>query len=574
MNIYNLVHSKIIAAVYALAKEYSWEINDVSSVVVEIPNDISHGEIACNVAMLLARAAKKNPRDLAVLIVGELSKNKFFAKLEIAGPGFINLVLNPEAWHNEMSKILSEGDHYGCSDIGKGKKINIEFASPNPTGPMHIGHSRGAIYGDVLARLFQYLGYKVTKEYYVNDAGAQIGHLVKSCLLRYKQICGEEIGEFPKECYPGEYLIEAARELHATYGDSLLKNKDHNQIIRDFTLDYMMRLIRSDLALLGVHHDVFFYESSLHKDHKIEEVVRKLEKSGLVYRGVLEAPRGHDIDEWDPREQLLFKSTDFGDDVDRALQKSDGSWTYFAADIAYLQNKLSRKFDELVLVLGADHIGYQTRITAAFEALRDYPSKFVIKLCQLVNFYKNGEALKMSKRAGNFLTVNEVVEAIGTDTLRFMMLTMRSESVLDFDMEKVREMSKDNPVFYVQYAYARAHSVIENSGISLDTLSEFTNVSLLNTQQELEIIRLLSYWPKQVMSAALNHEPHRIVIYLVNLATKLHALWSKGKDSKDLRFIVDNQPELTKARLTLLKAFITILNSGFHLMGITPTKKM
>jgi arginyl-tRNA synthetase len=574
MNIYDLIHNKIITIINGLSKQYDWNITDTSSVVIEISADISHGEVACNAAMVLARQARKSPRELADLIVKELIKDLLFIKLEIAGPGFINITLSQESWYNEVAKILSYQDNYGRSDIGKNKKINVEFASPNPTGPMHVGHSRGAIYGDVLARLFEYSGYHVTKEYYVNDAGAQIGHLVKSCLLRYMQVCGQAIVEFPKDCYPGDYLIDAAKELHARYGDSLLTNESSNQIIRDFVLDYMMHLIKDDLALLGVHHDVFFYESLLHKENKIEEVVTKLEESGLIYRGTLEAPKGHEVDEWDQREQLLFKSTNFGDDADRALQKFDGSWTYFAADIAYLQNKLFRKYDELALILGADHIGYQSRITSAFKALKDYPVNFTIKFCQMVNFYKNGEVLKMSKRAGNFETVKQVVESIGKDTLRFMMLTMRSESILDFDLEKVKEMSKDNPVFYVQYAYARAHSVIENSGILEDELANFTNISLLQEPQEMEIIRLLSYWPKQVASATTNHEPHRIVIYLINLATKLHALWSKGKDSKSLRFIIEDQPDLTKARLTLLRAFITILSSGFHLIGVTPTKKM
>ena len=346
MNIYDLVHSKIITIVTGLSEQYALGIVDTSAVVVEIPADVSHGDVACNVAMVLARQAKKSPRELAMLIVEDLAKDSLFIKLEVAGPGFINMKLSSESWHNEVAKILSEQDNYGRSQIGKGKRINVEFASPNPTGPMHVGHSRGAIYGDAIARLFQYSGYHVTKEYYVNDAGAQIGHLVKSCLLRYLQICGQEIGEFPKDCYPGDYVIDAAKALYAKYGDSLISNEDHNQIIREFILPYMMALIKSDLALLGVHHEVFFYESSLHKENKIAEALTTLKNSGLIYRGTLEAPKGHDVDEWDSREQLLFKSTDFGDDADRALQKSDGSWTYFAADIAYLQNKLSRKYDE------------------------------------------------------------------------------------------------------------------------------------------------------------------------------------------------------------------------------------
>ena len=579
MDIYEVVRNKIIIVTEVLSVEYGWGDINIDAIVAEVPGDATHGEVATNVAMVLARPAKKSPRDIANLIVAELKKDDFFCQIEIAGPGFINLTLKPEHWYSELSSILREGDNYARSNIGQGKKINMEFASPNPTGPMHIGHARGAIYGDVLASLLQYTGYQVVREYYVNDAGVQMDNVVRSCYLRYSELCGKKIGEFPKSCYPGEYVVDAAKVLRNNHGDTLLELEEDKwqPIIREFALAYMMDLIKSDLLSLGIKHDVFFYETTLHKENKIAAVVQYMEDKNLVYKGVLEAPKGKTTSDWDSREQLLFKSTDFGDDVDRPLQKSDGSWTYFAADIAYLQNKLQRKFDDLMLILGADHIGYQNRLYAACKALNNNELILHIKLCQMVIYLKNGEPLKMSKRAGNFETVKQVVEVVGRDIIRFIMLTIKNDSILEFDLAKVQELSKDNPVFYVQYAHARAHSVLENAESILPNFAiEKSNIdlTLLNSDVELDLIRTLSYWPKQVKLAALHQEPHRITLYLIHLATKFHSLWSKGKDQKSLRFIISDDLELTKARLTLLQAMITIIASGLGLIGVAPIKKM
>ncbi|MCH9753883.1 MAG: arginine--tRNA ligase [Alphaproteobacteria bacterium] len=581
MDIYELVRKKIIDVAQSLAAKDGWQGCNFDAIVAEIPNDITKGEIATNAAMVLARSAKKNPRELGELIIKNLESDAIFLSLELAGPGFINIKLKPQFWLKEIDGILKQGHDYAKSNIGEGKTLNLEFASPNPTGPMHIGHARGAIYGDALASLLKYAGYKVDKEYYVNDAGSQIDMLIKSCYLRYVELCGREIGTFPEGCYPGEYLIDAAKELKDKHSDKLLdaKESEWQPIIREFIIPYMMKVIKADLMLLGVSHDIFFRESSLHKEDKIQEVSEYLKKKGVVYKGVLEPPKGKTTEEWESREQLLFKSTNFGDDMDRPMQKSDGKWTYFAADIAYLQNKLQRKYDELILVLGNDHIGYTSRISAACQALNNGVLNLGVKLCQMVIFLKDGKPFKMSKREGNFETVKDVVNVVGKDIIRFMMLTLRNDSVIEFDLAKVKETSKENPVFYVQYAYARSQSVLNNAEASIPGIlsmveTEQVNLEELHSEIELEIIRTLAYWPKQVNLATIHQEPHRIPIYLINLATKFHSLWSKGKDNKDLRFIIPENIELTKARLTLLKAVTKIIESGLKLIGVTPVEKM
>lgn len=580
MNIYELVRGKILVAIESLAEKNNWCGINFDGIVVEVPNDATHGEMATNAAMLLARPTKKNPRDLAELIIRHIGSDKIFSKLEIAGPGFINITIHSHYWYEEIISIIEQADDYGKLNIGQGKKVNIEFASPNPTGPMHIGHARGAIYGDALALLLKYSGYKVIKEYYVNDAGVQIDNLVKSCYLRYLQLCGKKIGDFPKDGYPGDYLIDAAKELKSQYQYQLAEIEEDKwrPVIRDFVLSYMMKLIKDDLLLLGIEHDIFFYESSLHNQNKIEAVTEYLASRDLVYKGILEEPKGRITAEWEAREQLLFRSTQFGDDMDRPLQKSDGKWTYFAADIAYLQNKLQRNFDELVLILGADHIGYQGRLYAACKVLNNNVLNLHIKLCQMVIYLKDGQPFKMSKRAGNFETVRQVVDIVGRDTLRFMMLTLKNDSILEFDLGKVQETSKDNPVFYVQYAYARSHSVLENAEQSMpgiiSELDDEVDLSLLNSEVELNLIRTLAYWPKQVSLAVTHQEPHRLTLYLIGLATKYHSLWSKGRDDQSLRFIVQENRELTKARLTLLKAVINIIGSGLRLIGVSPVEKM
>jgi arginyl-tRNA synthetase len=581
MNLYDTVRKKVIEVVINLSKQHSWKGINFDAIVVEIPNDTSHGEMATNAALVLSKSARKNPSDIAALILGEITKDPMIYNADIAGPGFINFVLEKKYWYKEVASILNKGHEYGKSNIGKGKKVNIEFVSANPTGPLHIGHARGAVFGDALAILMEHSGYDVTREYYINDAGVQINVLVHSCYLRYRELCGEDIGEFPEGFYPGDYIIDAAKNLKTKHGDNLLKEEEgkRRDIIREFMLKAMMDLVQEDLMLLGIKHDVFFSEETLHAQKKIDEVTEELTKRGLVYKGVLDPPKGKLPDDWEEREQLLFKGTTHADDIDRPLQKSDGNWTYFAADIAYLKEKLGRKYDDLILILGADHVGYQGRMFAAHKALSDGKSTLNIKLCQLVSFLKDGKPLKMSKRSGNFETVRQVVDSIGKDIVRFIMLTIKNDSMIEFDLEKVKETSKENPVFYVQYANARTYSVLGNADNIIPGILDKINVDgvrleLLKRDVELDLIRILSYWPKQVALAAQHQEPHRITIYLINLATKFHSMWSKGKGNKSLKFVLPEDVELTKARLTLLKAVSTIIEGGLNLMGVTPVKKM
>ncbi len=579
MNIYSLTREKIINIITKLAKENDWDETNTQSIVVEIPNDPSHGEISTNAAMILAKYARRAPRDLAVLITEELKQDKTFREIKIAGGGFINLIVNPEAWYNEIKAIIEEKDQYGKINIGKGLTVNVEYGSPNPTGPMHIGHARGSIYGDALASLLAYVGYDVTREFYANDAGKQIQKLVESIYIRYLELCGKYFDDFPKDCYPAQYVIDAAKELKKQYSYQLVDvdQQKKNDIIREFAIERMMDTIKKSLHSLGVKHDIFFYESLLHKENKIAEAIKLLEEQQSLYRGVLEMPKKQMTAEWEEREQLLFKSTKYGDDLDRPLQKSDGSWTYFAAELAYLRNKIKRGFHELILVLGADHIGYQKRIEAACMALNNGKNILDVKLCQLVIFLKDGAPLKMSKRAGQFLTVDQVVKIVGKDALRFMILTRKNDIVMEFDLAKVKEQSKDNPVFYVQYANARGNSVINNAKTQIPEIinkMHQADLSLLCHEQEMELIRLLSYWPRQVEIAATHHEPHRIAFFLQNIAAKFHSFWTVGKTNEDLRFIVPENSSLTAARLTLVQATINIISSGLELLGVTPLKNM
>lgn len=581
MNLYETVREKVIEAVSDLAKKNEWGAINYDAIVVEIPNDTSRGEMATNAALVISKPAKKNPREIASLILESLKKDKMISQADIAGPGFINFVLEKNCWHGEVATILKKGSEYGKSGVGKGKKVNIEFVSANPTGPLHIGHARGAIFGDALASLMEHCGYDVTREYYINDAGVQINVLIHSCYLRYRELCGEEIGQFTEGYYPGDYIIDAAKDLKEEYGEALLNEDEskRSKVIREFMLKAMMDLVREDLLLLGIKHDIFFSESTLHNEKKIEEATKLLQERGVVYKGVLEPPKGKLPEDWEEREQLLFKGSEYGDDTDRPLQKSDGEWTYFAADIAYLQDKLDRKYDDLILILGADHVGYKGRMFAAHKVLSDGKATLNIKLCQLVSYLKDGQPLKMSKRSGNFETVRQVIESIGKDIIRFIMLTIKNDSMLEFDLGKVKETSKENPVFYVQYANVRTYSVLDNADNVIPGILEKldvgeVNLELLNHDIELELIRLLSYWPKQVSLAAQYQEPHRVTIYLINLATKFHSMWNRGKDDKSLKFVLPEDIELTKARLTLLKAVSTIIESGLNLMGVTPVKKM
>jgi arginyl-tRNA synthetase len=552
------------------------------AVTAEPPRDISHGDVSTNAAMVIAKKAGKNPRELAEIIAKEIKNLPEVESVDIAGAGFINLKLKNGIWQSIILDILASGVEYGNSDIGKGQKINVEYVSANPTGPMHIGHARGAVYGDALALLLIKAGFDVTKEYYINDAGAQIDVLAKSAFLRYREALGEEIGDIPAGLYPGEYLKPVGSAMAKQYGKDLLgaNEKEWLPKVRAFAVETMIGMIKNDLADLGIVHDVFTSEKKIQDSGKIEDVLKVLDKKGLLYQGVLEPPKGKQLDDWEPREQTLFRSTDFGDDVDRALKKSDGSYTYFSSDIAYHLDKFERGFNKMVLVLGADHGGYIKRMKAAVLAISDSKAELDIKISQLVNFMEDGVPMKMSKRAGTFTTVRDVIEEVGKDVIRFIMLTRKNDAILDFDLKIVKEQSKDNPIFYVQYANARANSVLRNATAeapeAVDLAKNITIEALarLDNEAELALIRLMASWPRVVEAAAVANEPHRIAFYLQDLAAQFHALWNKGKDDAIMRFILKNDIQLTAARLAMLNAMTNVIESGLSIFNIQPVKEM
>jgi len=555
---------------------------DVSRLTVEAPRDASHGDITTNAAMVLCKGANMKPRDLAEIIKAEIEKLDGVTNAEIAGPGFINCRLDNGFWHGQLGEILKSGTNYGTSDIGAGHKVNVEYVSANPTGPMHVGHGRGAVFGDVLASLLEKAGYDVTREYYINDAGAQVDVLARSLYLRYREALGEDIGEIPEGLYPGDYLVPAAQALAKRDGDKW-KGMDEEQWlspIRDFAISAMMELIREDLSALGVKHNVFTSERELVGAGKVDEAINFLKQKNLIYQGVLEPPKGQKPDDWEEREQTLFKATDFGDDVDRPVQKSDGSWTYFASDMAYHLDKYRRGFSDMIDVWGADHGGYVKRMQAAVKALSDNNGSLDVKLCQMVNLMDAGEPVKMSKRAGTFVTLRDVIDEVGKDVVRFIMLTRKNDAGLDFDFSKVREQSKDNPVFYVQYAHARAYSVLRMAAEELgadgvgDEKVMGADLSLLVDESELALIRLMAAWPRLVETAASAHEPHRMAFYMYDLAAEFHQLWNKGKDDAALRFIIKENVPLTMARLALVRALGSTIASGFNVFGVTPKEEM
>lgn len=551
------------------------------AITVEPPRDASHGDMATNAAMVLAGQAKSNPRAIAEQIAEKLKLVEHVTEVSVAGPGFINLRFAPVYWQQAVSAILTDGGSYGNSAVGDQRHINVEYVSANPTGPLHIGHARGAVYGDALATLLLKAGYKVTKEYYINDAGAQVDVLARSAYLRYREACGETI-EIPAGLYPGAYLIGVGESLKETYGTALLGKAEGEWLadVKAFAIESMMALIKADLLDLGIRHDVFISEKSLHDAGKIPESIELLTAKGLIYRGVLEPPKGKKPADWEEREQLLFKSTDFGDDVDRALQKPDGSYTYFAADLAYAQHKIARGFDTLVYMLGADHGGYRKRMEAAISALSDGKVSTDIKLCQMVHLLKDGEPVKMSKRAGNFETVRDVLDTVGKDILRFIMLTRKSDMVMDFDLDKVKEQSKENPVFYVQYAHARAKSLLRlAAGEQADAHAQSEKpdaalLAMLASPAELALIQLLAQYPRIIEAAAAAYEPHRIAFYAQELAAAFHGLWNLGNGAEELRFIVRDNPQLTAARLSLARAVAVVVASALNVLGVTPAEEL
>ena len=548
----------------------------------EPPRDPSHGDIAINAAMVLAKPAGMNPRDLAQKIVTELEKFEGVEKAEIAGPGFINLTLRNKSWQTQVKLVLAEGEGYGGSSLGVGEKVNIEYVSTNPTGPLHVGHVRGAVFGDALANVLEKVGYEVTREYYVNDAGSQIDTLARSAYHRYGEACGKDMGELAEGMYPGDYLWPVGHALKEEFGEKYLEAEEDQwlAIFRDRATAAMMELIRGDLEVLGIKQEVFFSETKLHEGGGIDRAIEFLEKKGLIYEGVLEPPKGKLPDDWEARPQTLFKATEFGDDVDRALKKSDGSYTYFAADIAYHYDKLERGFKQQIDVLGADHGGYVKRLKAAVKAMSDGEAVLDVRLCQMVRLTKNGKPYKMSKRSGDFITMRDVVDEVGRDVVRFIMLTRKNDAPLDFDFDKVTEQSKDNPVFYVQYAHARVHSVLAKAKAAFcnekfdDYSLQQADFELLDDDSELALIKAIGQWPRVVEQAALSHEPHRIAFYLYDLAAEFHSLWNKGNDNTSLRFIIEGEAELTKARIAMIVAFARIIGSGLKVLGVEPRQEM
>ncbi len=583
MNPYAYIREQVILAIGALA-ETGVVPNDMdfTNLTVEVPRDPTHGDMATNAALILTKQARMKPREIASPLAAHLAELTEVMAANIAGPGFINLRLSDEFWRSQLADVLAAGPAYGNSNIANGAKINVEYVSANPTGPLHIGHVRGAIYGDALANLLAKVGYDVCKEYYINDAGVQIDLLAQSVHLRYREALGEDVGEMPEGMYPGDYLIPVGIAIVARDGDKWrdLPEEEWLDVFRQFSVEAMMDLVREDLKSLGIEQEVFFSEEGLHKDGGIERGVEALRDKELIYTGILEPPKGKTPADWEPRPQTLFKSSEFGDDVDRPLQKSDGTWTYFAADVAYHHDKMQRGFLNMVDVLGADHGGYVKRLNAVVKALSGHQGSLDVRLCQMVRLSRGGKSVAMSKRTGTFVTLKELVDEVGKDVVRFMMLTHKNDAPLDFDFDTATEQSKDNPVWYVQYAHARICSVLRRVRDALPTLSisptDLTGADLgsLTDSAELDLIKQLASWPRAVEVAAQAREPHRISFFLNKLASDFHALWNKGNADPSLRFIIEDDPRVTQARLALIQGVAFVLVSGLAIMGVKPVEVM
>jgi len=548
------------------------------AVTVEPPRDAGHGDMATNAAMVLAKSAGQPPRAIADALAARLQADPRIDAATVAGPGFLNMRLATGQWQQVVRVALTDPD-YGRSTLGQGKRVNVEYVSANPTGPLHIGHTRGAVFGDALASLLDYAGWDVTREYYINDGGAQVDVLARSAFERYREACGLT-PEIAEGLYPGDYLVPVGEAMKQKWGDSLLDREESDWLsdIREFATEKMMDQIRADLASLGVTMDVFYSEKSLYGTGRIEAAIASLDQKGLIYRGTLEPPKGKMPEDWEPREQVLFRSTAHGDDLDRPVAKSDGSWTYFAPDIAYHYDKVTRGFDALIDIFGADHGGYVKRMKAAVSALSDGRVPLDIKLTQMVKLWKNGEPFKMSKRAGNFVLLSDVVEQVGPDVTRFHMLTRKNDAPLDFDFDKVTEQSKENPVFYVQYAYARVNSVLRKAAEAGVDVSDATlgaaNLDGLTHEAELKLAKTIAEWPRLVEIAAKGHEPHRIAFYLYDLASDFHALWNRGNDDTSLRFLQESDPATTQAKIALIRAAAVVISHGLGILGVTPVEEM
>ena len=580
MDVFALFSARIANAMQVLYPEVGADL--LARIVVEPPRDAAHGDLSTNAAMIVAKPLGKNPREVATALVEHFRHDSDVVSVEVAGPGFINFRLDAPVWHQVLRSIAEQGDDYGRSTLGGGEAVNIEYVSANPTGPMHVGHTRGAVFGDTLASLMAFSGYEVTREYYINDAGSQIDTLARSTLLRYREALGEAI-EIPSGLYPGDYLIPVGQALKAEFGDSLLSRPEAEVIalVKERVLAAMLELIKADLALLGIHHDVFFSERTLHgAGGDIELTLAWLRAEGMIYEGRLEPPKGKTPDEWEDREQTLFRATDYGDDVDRPLIKSDGSYTYFAADIAYHRNKFLRGFKHMINVLGADHSGYVKRLQAATKAVSLNAADMDVRICQLVRLLKNGEPFKMSKRSGDLVTLADVVEEVGADATRFMLMYRRNDAAMDFDFALVKEQTRDNPVFYVQYAHARTHSIFKTAARDLPAL-DFSPAALavaeierIVTPAELDLVRALAAWPRTVTAAAVAHEPHRIAFYVHDLAAAFHGFWARGKDDPGLRFVNEDDPKLTLARLALVDAVRQVILNALAILGVSAPEEL
>ncbi|ACS51463.1 arginyl-tRNA synthetase [Bartonella grahamii as4aup] len=578
MNIFKNFEKKIKRSIeLSDIKGKNGEDLDLSKITVDPPRDSSHGHLSTNAAMVLAKSIGINPRALADKIIELLKNDSSIENIDVAGPGFINIKLTKLFWQDAIKSMLESGTSYGRIPMGQGKRVNVEYVSANPTGPMHVGHCRGAVVGDVLSNLLQFTGYNITKEYYINDAGQQIEVLAHSVLLRYREALGQEINEIPEGLYPGEYLIPLGQSLAQEFGDQLLTmDKDEAlSLVKERAIHAMMTMIREDLAALNIYHDIFFSERMLYADNAraIRNTINDLTLNGYIYKGKLPPPKGQNTEDWEPSEQTLFRSTNVGDDQDRVLVKSDGSYTYFAADVAYFRDKFNRHFDEMIYILGADHAGYVKRLEAMAKAISGDKAKLSVFLCQLVKLFRNGHPVRMSKRAGSFVTLRDVVEEVGRDPVRFMMLYRKCEAPLDFDFAKVTEQSKDNPIFYVQYASARCHSVFRQAQEALH-IKNFSNDTLiahlhrLTDDHEILLIRKLSEYPRIIEQAVIHKEPHRLAFYLYDLASSFHTHWNKGSENLNLRFIQPDDKELSFARLGLIQAVINILSSGLTIIGV------
>ncbi|HCS68537.1 MAG TPA: arginine--tRNA ligase [Rhodospirillaceae bacterium] len=585
MNLFQHFQAEVTRQIDALIAEGALPAGlDTTRLTVEPPRDTSHGDITTNAAMVLAKPAGMKPRDIADLLAAKLDALPEVTETTVAGPGFINMRLADDFWHARLAEILTTGTAYGDSDFGKAAgKVNVEYVSANPTGPLHVAHARGAVVGDVLARLLKKAGYDVTTEYYINDAGAQVETLARSAYLRYREALGETVDEIPEGMYPGEYLIPVGQALAEADGDKWLNVDEDTWLphVREFTVARMMTQVKEDLAALGIQQDVYTSEKELVAAGAVDAVYQTLADRGLIYTGVLEPPKGKPTpDDWEPRPQSLFRATEFGDDIDRPLKKSDGSWTYFSNDIANHLDKFKRGFTQMIDIFGADHGGYVKRMKAAVTAVSEGKAELDIKLCQMVHLMKNGEPMRMSKRAGNFVTLRDLIDEVGRDVVRFLMLTRKSDTQMEFDLAKAVEQSRDNPVFYVQYAHARCRSVLRSAPdelAGLDTSAEAlaqADLSLLADPAELDLVKIMAAWPRIVEQAAEAHEPHRVAFYLNDVASAFHGLWNMGKDDTSLRFIQTDTPEISRARMALVQATATIIASGLDVLGVTPVEEL